>query len=124
MDTWDSQRLQAARPPITGLVSESAVLVPSDMIALGDGLALLPKSGNDLNVDTVTESGLLHRQESSGAKGSGVAEFVKRAATRHQNRGNIAFCDGHVETLTFQKLFFDRDDASLRRWNRDHEPHR
>jgi hypothetical protein len=34
------------------------------------------------------------------------------------------FADGHVEALTFKRLFLDRDDESLRQWNIDHEPHR
>jgi len=117
-------------------VREDEVRVPSDMIALGDNLALLPKRGSDFPVDTVTESLVeLARQDITGmgpfsgftvngTYGSWVAEEVKRAAARHQNRGNVAFCDGHVEALTFRRLFLDRDDASLRRWNRDNEPHR
>jgi len=105
---------------------EAEVLVPSDMIALGDSLALLPKFGSGLPVDTVMESqgAMIHRQETSGARGPGVIEAVKRAAVRHQNQGNVAFCDQHVEALTFKALFLDHDDASLRRWNRDHEPNR
>ena len=62
--------------------------------------------------------------ETAKVQGRQVAEEVKRAAARHQNRGNVAFCDGHVEALTFKRLFLDRDDGSLRRWNRDNEPHR
>ena len=112
-------------------VREDEVRVPSDMIALGDNLALLPKLGSDFPVDTVTESVVeLARQDYhwNGARwnsyGTWAAEAVKRAAARHQNRGNVVFCDGHVEALTFRRLFLDRDDASLRRWNKDNEPHR
>lgn len=106
-------------------LNEAEVIVPSDMIALGDNLALLPKSGSDLPADTVMEAlGGLNRQETSGARGLWVLENVKRAAARHQNRGNVVFCDQHVEALKFKALFLDRDDASLRRWNKDHEPHR
>ena len=108
---------------LSGFVSETEVRVPSDMIALGDSLSLLPKTGSDFPVDTVYEFGLF-RQETSGSRGSHAAEAVKRAAARHQNRGNVVFCDGHVESMTFKRLFLDRDDASLRRWNRANEPHR
>jgi len=108
---------------LSGLLNETEVRVPSDMIALGDSLSLLPKTRSGFPVDTVWEFGLF-RQEMSGSSGSYVAEAVKRAAARHQNRGNIVFCDGHVEALTFKRLFLDRDDASLCRWNKDHEPHR
>ena len=106
-------------------VSEAEVRVPSDMLALGDNLELLPKSGSDFPVDTVIESeGGMDRQETSGDRGDSVVDRVKRAAARHRNQGNVEFCDGHVEALTFRRLFLDRDDASLRRWNRDNEPHR
>lgn len=106
-------------------VNETEVVVPSDMIALGDNLALLPKSGSDLPADTVMESvGGLARQETSGARGLSVIGRVKRAEARHQNRANVVFCDQHVEALKFKALFLDHDDASLRRWNKDHEPHR
>ena len=44
--------------------------------------------------------------------------------TRHQGRANVVFCDGHVESPTLQFLFQDTSDAALRRWNRDHQPHR
>jgi len=105
---------------------ENEVRVPADMIALGDNFALLPRSSrSDFPVDTVMESsGGLNRQESSGARGVGVVHAVTQAAARHQSKGNVAFCDGHIEPLTFRRLFLDRDDASLRRWNRDNEPHR
>jgi len=36
---------------------------------------------------------------------------------------NMVFCDGHTELVKRVKLFANEDDA-LRRWNRDHEPHR
>jgi len=38
--------------------------------------------------------------------------------------GAMSYCDSHVESLTLKNLFFDQDDASLRRWNKDNEPHR
>jgi prepilin-type processing-associated H-X9-DG protein len=105
-------------------VREADVRVPSDRLALGDSLKLLPKSGSDYSADTVMESdsGLM-RQEDSGAIGEEIAGTVTRAAVRHQKQGNVAFCDGHVEALTFRRLFLDHDDVSLRRWNRDDEPH-
>jgi prepilin-type N-terminal cleavage/methylation domain-containing protein/prepilin-type processing-associated H-X9-DG protein len=106
-------------------VREAEVEVPSDMMALGDNLALLPTSGSDFPMDTVMESSHgLDRQETYAIRGLGVKELVQRAAARHRNQGNVAFCDGHVEALTFKRLFLDRDDASLRRWNKDYEPHR
>ena len=40
----------------------------------------------------------------------------------HDRRANVVFCDGHVETLTFQSLFRNTDEESVRRWNKDHLP--
>jgi prepilin-type processing-associated H-X9-DG protein len=39
-------------------------------------------------------------------------------------KANAVFCDGHVESPTLKFLFADTSDAALRRWNRDHQPHR
>jgi prepilin-type processing-associated H-X9-DG protein/prepilin-type N-terminal cleavage/methylation domain-containing protein len=46
------------------------------------------------------------------------------AYQRHKGKGNVVFCDGHVETQTLKFLFADMSDAALSRWNRDHLPHR
>jgi prepilin-type N-terminal cleavage/methylation domain-containing protein/prepilin-type processing-associated H-X9-DG protein len=95
---------------------EGGVRVPSDMIALGDNLALL-------NGKSVVEfDGLLRSEKVTAFDPPG--DRVKGASARHGNRGNVVFCDGHVEAVKFRRLFFDRDDDSLRRWNSDHEPHR
>lgn len=113
-------------------ISESQVLVPSDMIAVGDaniswtpavflrqlyglttredgydGWALL-----DINVRNLEE-----RPSYAGSKG-----VVRATQRRHRGQYNIAFCDGHVESIKSERLF-RKDDASLRRWNNDHEPH-
>ncbi|MCX6896347.1 MAG: hypothetical protein NTZ16_12780, partial [Verrucomicrobia bacterium] len=52
------------------------------------------------------------------------AERTKRSHARHQGKANVVFCDGHVESPTLQFLFEDTSEAALRRWNRDHQPHR
>jgi prepilin-type processing-associated H-X9-DG protein len=105
-------------------VSESEVLMPSDMLALGDSLALLSKDRSAMPTDAVMESIGISRSEISGSIATGVVESVKRATARHRNRANIVFCDGHAEAKPLKRLFLDRNDASLRQWNRDHEPHR
>ena len=48
----------------------------------------------------------------------------KFVSSRHQGRANVVFCDGHVESPTLKFLFADTSDEALRRWNRDHLPHR
>jgi prepilin-type processing-associated H-X9-DG protein len=106
-------------------LAEADVLVPSEMIAMGDNFALLPKAGSHFSTDTVMESlAGLTRQEVSSDRSLDVRERVTKGAKRHNSQGNIVFSDGHVESLTFNDLFLSRDDQSLRRWNRDHQSHR
>lgn len=83
--------------------SESEVIAPSDMMAIGDSFA----GGVDFtreNLDYLMKEG--------------------NTFTRHQGRGNVVFCDGHVESPRLQYLFEDISDEALSRWNRDHQPHR
>lgn len=84
-------------------VRESEVIVPSDMMAIGDSFA--------------GDVGLM-RENLDYLKGEG------NTVARHQGRANVVFCDGHVESPTLQSLFVDTGDEALSRWNRDHLPHR
>jgi len=43
---------------------------------------------------------------------------------RHNDRWNVAFCDGHVETWQTKKLFNTKNDEVMKLWNRDNQPHR
>ncbi len=49
------------------------------------------------------------------------AKMLAAYRQRHREKFNIVFSDGHTELLKRRKLFSE-DDASMRRWNRDHEP--
>ena len=84
-------------------LSESEVVNPSDMMAIGDSFTasiLFPR----WNIDFFEEYG--------------------NVRTRHQGKATVLFCDGHVESPTLRFLFEDTSDAALSRWNRDHLPHR
>jgi prepilin-type processing-associated H-X9-DG protein len=96
-------------PPI----SESEVVSPSEMIAIGDGFI----GGNEIIVDGIGE--LIRTYGLQDKLGS-----TKRAYARHQGKANVVFCDGHVESPKLQFLFEDTSDAALSQWNRDHLPHR
>ncbi len=88
-------------------LAESAVLVPAEMIAFGDG----PESrvwGTFFD-------------PTFGMPEDGV--FVSWGPSRrHTGGANIVFCDGHVEYGKYRQWVEHRDDV-MRRWNRDHEPH-
>ena len=84
-------------------ITESEVVVPSDMMAVGDSLNATPEFLRD---------NLTH------------LETYGNTLARHQGKANVGFCDGHVESPTLKFLFDDTSDAALARWNRDHLPHR
>ena len=97
--------------PMYSPLMESEVAVPSDMMALGDSLCGGPFFTRSLHEQPVWP----HRPGDA---------CVERASARHQNKVNVAFCDGHVESPTLKFLFESTDDPALVRWNRDHLPHR
>jgi prepilin-type N-terminal cleavage/methylation domain-containing protein/prepilin-type processing-associated H-X9-DG protein len=106
----DSQRLF--------LIRESRVLVPSDMISVGDAY-------ND-NGNGYTGEGVPGLTEQYGYQfgDAAVKERARQSARRrHTGKFNVVFCDGHVEHMKPSKLF-GQDDAALRRLNNDHQPHR
>jgi prepilin-type N-terminal cleavage/methylation domain-containing protein/prepilin-type processing-associated H-X9-DG protein len=97
-------------------VRASDVANPSGMIAIGDGFA-----GND---GIVNELSSLYRGGRTTNKFGYYEGSTQHAAARHGSRATIVFCDGHVESPTFQLLFQETNDAALQLWNRDHQPHR
>lgn len=79
-------------------IGDTEVAVPSEMMAIGDSdaFAFMRSVGYDFYHHTF----------------------------RHQNKANIVFCDGHVESPTLHFLFEDISEGALSRWNRDRQPHR
>ena len=96
-------------------MSESAVIHPSDMMAMGDGF-----HGNGTQI--VTGDALLWRHDYAASPGRGA--HIAAVQARHQGKANVGFCDGHVESPTLKSLFQDTSEAALIRWNRDHLPHK
>jgi prepilin-type processing-associated H-X9-DG protein/prepilin-type N-terminal cleavage/methylation domain-containing protein len=99
--------------PTVPPVSESEVVSPSEMIAIGDGF---------IGHDNLLLGGV-SRIERTYDLPDGVKDN-SNAMSRHQGKANVVFCDGHVESPTLPFLFTDTSDAALSRWNRDHQPHR
>jgi prepilin-type N-terminal cleavage/methylation domain-containing protein/prepilin-type processing-associated H-X9-DG protein len=85
-------------PESLGPIRESEVVAPAEMMAIGESDAFAFMRALDYDF----LGGLL----------------------RHQDRANVLFCEGHVESAPRKALFDDTSDAALVRWNRDHQPHR
>ena len=100
-------------------VSESEVANPSEMMAIGDGFwgnaNLIGDSSSNLSrFKNITDYLTMANLQTS----------TKRSQARPQDKANVVFCDGHVESPTLQFLFADTSEEALSRWNRDHQPHR
>jgi prepilin-type processing-associated H-X9-DG protein len=95
-------------------IPESRVLVPSDMIAIGDAY------GEDHFYNTFGLTFMLGYQT-----GDATTKQRARSSTRKRHTGsfNFVFCDGHVEHAKPSR-FFGQDDNALRRFNNDHQSHR
>ena len=98
-------------------VRESEVQNPSDMIVLGDSLSRWYLLGSK---KSTLFSGIDFLSRKPGFY---YDEGIVGASQRHHGKSHAVFADGHVEANTIQKLFFDVDDTSLRRWHIDNQPH-
>jgi prepilin-type processing-associated H-X9-DG protein/prepilin-type N-terminal cleavage/methylation domain-containing protein len=96
-------------------VSESEVVSPSEMMAIGDGF---------MGGGGIIRDGELVMWRNDSVTNEYYIGSTKRSYALHQGKANVVFCDGHVESPTLQFLFEDASDAALSSWNRDHLPHR
>jgi prepilin-type N-terminal cleavage/methylation domain-containing protein/prepilin-type processing-associated H-X9-DG protein len=82
---------------------ESAVVAPSDMIAIGDYPELEPG-----------------RQD--GDIAGALDEYDDFVADRHNKGANVVFCDAHVE-FAKQTNWMKAVESARKRWNYDNQPH-
>lgn len=130
--TWlDASGSAGGAAPVGLRVPEAMVRVPSDMIALGDATLLWMPSGvvKLLYKETAPDgySGIARidvyvRNMQYAANWPLREDFLRAAQQRHHNHNQIAFCDGHVESIP-EGALFDKTEPALRRWNNDHQPH-
>jgi len=107
--------------PLMSAVPESDVLVPADMIAVGD--AAMKVGAGRLDYWGFEIGRAPDGRFSNGSPAPAFKDANRLARNRHRGRWNLVFCDGHVEGPRLEQVFFDDSAASRRRWNRDNEPH-
>jgi prepilin-type N-terminal cleavage/methylation domain-containing protein/prepilin-type processing-associated H-X9-DG protein len=114
-------------PGTARFVREAEVIVPSDMIAIGDSVLNGPGFGvapNDVwGEDTLgdflyVEPFVISTNAPAFLSETAMSDMQKR----HGGLWNVLFCDGHVEGLQAKALWYPRASVS-QRWNRDHQPH-
>jgi prepilin-type N-terminal cleavage/methylation domain-containing protein/prepilin-type processing-associated H-X9-DG protein len=92
-----------------GVVTESMVVSPSQMIMIGDVKA--PKEAATINCGAdidPTDNSSAHSQWPSN---------------RHNYRTDLVFADGHVEAVRRHDLIDPRNRVWRTCWNNDHQPH-
>jgi prepilin-type processing-associated H-X9-DG protein len=100
-------------------VREQAVKSPANMIAIADGFHGTADGRLEATVDDIG------RDYPQIPWPKNLPDYgTTYGRERHGGRLAVLFCDGHVEGMKLDPLFFDRSDDALRRWNRDNEPHR
>jgi len=122
---------------------EAAVVKPSDMIEMGDAflwplLADASPSSDyqpqgDFDLSACFSNAWVQQDDGVfvGGGNGGVVTVggnqsdpsVKAMKRRHNGRWNIAFCDGHVETLKLRQLFAISNAVVAQRWNCDNRGH-
>ncbi|MCF7764526.1 MAG: prepilin-type N-terminal cleavage/methylation domain-containing protein [Verrucomicrobia bacterium] len=102
-------------------IREDAVRAPSDMIVVGDSFSTLSQQQRVLLVGLEMLSRKLYFAPSAG--GGEGSEEEQQVQNRHRRKLNVAFGDGHVESIDYIKLLLDKDPEMLKRWHSDNLPH-
>jgi len=113
------------------VIRESAIAAPAEMIEVGDAnlmwvMPLILKAYYGID-GPVSYSGyarldISSRDTEESPSFAGSPGILGAQQQRHGGRFNVAFCDGHIESLLDAKLF-EKTDLGLARWNNDHQPH-
>src|SRR6266536_2757402 len=104
-------------------VRESAVSRPVEMLAIGDGYMGAAGPPNKPGFAVWDSPGFLAR-EGNRHGGDFLTTKLPTGAKRHQGVLNMLFCDGHIDGMRIQRLFYSRSDEDMRLWNNDNQPHR
>lgn len=105
-------------------IKNSWVLYPNDMIETGDGVLIFDYRNRPLGWDEFSRALWYVRFYESAKTDAPADQIMPRNAMRNRHKGQtmISYVDGHVESQ--KPSFFNIEDDLLRKWNRDHQPHR
>ena len=98
---------------------ESDVKVPADMIAMGDAYSTWSRQEDQI----VMGLELLTRRMFNKDDLSPIAVETKVVNRRHLGKLNVAFSDGHSESIKTRDLLLSLEPRFLKRWHSDNEPH-
>jgi len=105
---------------------ESAVVRPSDMIALGDNFlrSVNPQwDGMQSDGNWVHGGVIAPRRIFTFTNPQRISPKKQVTFRSHRGRANRAFVDGHIEAEDMRRPF-KGTPAELSRWHTDHQPHR
>jgi prepilin-type processing-associated H-X9-DG protein len=88
---------------------------------VGDSFSTLSQQQRVLLVGLEMLSRKLYFAPSAG--GGEGSEEEQQVQNRHRRKLNVAFGDGHVESIDYIKLLLDKDPEMLKRWHSDNLPH-
>lgn len=99
---------------------ESQVIVPSDMIALGDASCFnwISEPAHPFGYCELSRALTLFQMYPNYDP-----TLFRYDRLRHGGNWNVGFCDNHVENLPARNLIDVSKENVARRWNVDHEPH-
>lgn len=116
--------------PTVAPTRENEVKSPANMLALGDGFTGVryAKSPDGQSLSrpggTLIEEEFIGRTEFAEGELDRLLPKPEAPWQRHRGQANTIFCDGHAEEQRLKKLFFEKSDAALSRWNADNDSHR
>ncbi len=105
-------------------ISESEVLLPSEMFAIADSRIYKDPFGQraDSGADFMKFGGFVG--VGNFGQGGSTATFTNFPNARHGNGCNVLSCDGHVALVNYYDLYDPRSPkTTARNWNNDHQPH-
>jgi prepilin-type N-terminal cleavage/methylation domain-containing protein/prepilin-type processing-associated H-X9-DG protein len=111
-----------ANANLPGPVSDSSVLVPSDMIVISEPILGEAWFGTPSGNSPDVYSGTDYCGRFTSANSYYPIHFnVTKYPSWHGRNSNVVFGDTHVEGIATLKLFNPTNSAA--RWNNDHQPH-